>query len=356
MKVCIASLKFSPGHLSHMLAYGKLFQKIGYQVCFYLDINYKKMIEEVKLDHVFYFGKDSVPSCDVIFFANVSQFNYILADQLRKMKSKIIYLYHEPFDRVSHYLKEGVKQTIKAIGAHYFSVKTLKSSDLVIVPSNYALELYKMHDIKYCRNVQIIPLLFDDESDEEPDISKKEYFSYIGHAVKGHAFHEYLEFVQYSYEAGEGLKFQIATRTDLTPILKKCKLLTEMINEGKLKIIHGRALLNREINEAYMGSFSIWNIYKRSTQSGVLPKAFMFGTPVIANKIGSFPEFVKDDYDGYLLDENIKTKHFKTITEKIIKIKDNLLLFSKNARATFLDKFYYKSYVGLMQELMNRIW
>lgn len=355
MKTCIVSLKFSPGHLSHMLAYGRLFQEMGCQVCFYLDTNYRKMVEEAKLESVYYFRKDPVPQCDIIFFANVSQFNHIIAGQLRKVKSKIIYLYHEPFDRVQNYLKEGIRQTIKAIGAHYFSVKTLRLSDLVIVPSNYALELYKMHDIKYCQNVQVIYLLFDDESESEPDITKKEFFSYIGHAVKGHAFDEYLEFIQYSYKMRQDMKFQIATRTDLTSYLKKYKLLTKMINEEKLKITHGRTLLNREINEAYMNSFAVWNIYKRSTQSGVLPKSFMFGTPVIANKVGSFSEFVKDGYNGYLLGENITTKNFRLIMEKIIEIKDNLPHFSKNARTTFLNKFYYKSYVTFIRNLMSKI-
>lgn len=61
MNGCIMSLKFSPGHLSHMLAYGKLFQGMGCQVCFYLDTNYRKMVEEAKLKSVYYFRKVLCP-------------------------------------------------------------------------------------------------------------------------------------------------------------------------------------------------------------------------------------------------------------------------------------------------------
>ncbi|WP_233185630.1 glycosyltransferase [Thermotoga sp. SG1] len=68
-----------------------------------------------------------------------------------------------------------------------------------------------------------------------------------------------------------------------------------------LRIAHGRPLPNSEINRAYKESFCIWNVYRRSTQSGVLPKAYMFGTPVIANDIGSFLEFVRPEETGKII-------------------------------------------------------
>jgi glycosyltransferase involved in cell wall biosynthesis len=307
------------------------------------------MLGETAIENISYFEKGSLPECDVIFFANVSQNNHIIGERLKAKGVKIIYLYHEPLDRVKNYLKEGFKQTIKALGAHYLSVKLLKLSDLVIVPSNYALKLYSRHDVRYCKNVEVIPLLFDDEC-TELSLKNKEFFSYIGHAVKGHAFERFLEFVQYCYKSNNGLKFQIATRTDLTPFFKKYSLLSEMINEGMLKVTHGRPLTNEEINQAYREAFCIWSIYNRSTQSGVLPKAFMFGTPVLANRIGSFPEFVQENYNGLFIDEI----DFGKIERKAVYIKEKIAMFSKNARETFLKTFYYKEHLRTLSDFMNR--
>ena len=67
----------------------------------------------------------------------------------------------------------------------------------------------------------------------------------------------------------------------------------KMQDEGQLLVQQGRPLTEEEMSAAYRRSVATWNGYRRSTQSGVLPNAFMQGTPVIATKLGSFEEFVK---------------------------------------------------------------
>lgn len=42
--------------------------------------------------------------------------------------------------------------------------------------------------------------------------------------------------------------------------------------------------------------------YLDATQSGVLMTAFALNTPVIASRVGSFPEFVQDNYNGLLVE------------------------------------------------------
>jgi glycosyltransferase involved in cell wall biosynthesis len=224
----------------------------------------------------------------------------------------------------------------------------------VIVPSKYALNLYKNKDIKYNENVLMIPLLFDDELDEEVDITKKQYFSYIGHAVKGHAFDVYIELIKHIYKQGVDMKFQIATRTDLSRLLKKDKILQEMIEKEILKIAHGRPLPNSEINRAYKESFCIWNVYRRSTQSGVLPKAFMFGTPVLASNVGSFGEFIREGENGLIIDKTAM-KDFDLILASVEDIKRNLVFYSKNARETFLKIFFYKNCIENFRTILNSL-
>ncbi|WP_241240633.1 hypothetical protein [Thermotoga sp. Ku-13t] len=99
--------------------------------------------------------------------------------------------------------------------------------------------------------------MFDDELKESLDIDKKEYFSYIGHAVVGHAFDVYLDFIKYAYKKGSKLKFMIATKTNLNKILSRDKILQEMISKDVLKVTHGRPLKNTEINDVYFRSFCV---------------------------------------------------------------------------------------------------
>jgi len=351
VKAHVASLKFSPGHLSHIVAYAKLLSEIGYETKLLLHKDYEKLLSSSDFEVTWYPESTGISS-DLLIFCNVSTENHILANSMREKGSKVIYLYHEPWDGLRQYLKEGWKQTLKASIAHYFSTKLLPLVDLVIVPSNYALKLYEKKDIKYNRKVTVIPLLFDDELVGEIDPTKKTHFSYIGHAIKGHAFDVFIEVIKHMYKNRIPIEIEIATRTDLTNLLKRDKELSLMVKDGMLKVTHGRPLTNEEINEAYGRSFCIWNVYRRSTQSGVLPKAFMFGTPVLASNIGSFPEYVRNGQNGFLVEENYT---FDQLLELVMKIKQDIQKMSKNCRETFETTFYWKNYVNseLTETLMH---
>lgn len=341
MKVCVASLKFSPGHLSHIIAYAKLFREIGNDVTLWLDQGYAELDTGNEFPILWYPAAEP-EKVDILFLANASTKNHVVCRSFKKKGTKIVYLYHEPWESFDQYLKEGLKQALKATAAHYFSTKVLPFCNLVIVPSEYALSLYKRHDIRYNNKVVKIPLLFDDELREEIDLSKKEYFSYIGHAVKGHAFDEYITFIKYAHAKGVQFKFEIATRTDLGNLLKRDKAIVRMENEGFLRISHGRPLTNEEINQAYGRSFCVWSLYRRSTQSGVLPKAFMFGTSVIASDIGSFPEYIRNSENGFII---ASTRSYDYLLQSIIYIKKNIKSMSGYCRNTFESTFYWRRWI-----------
>ena len=122
-----------------------------------------------------------------------------------------------------------------------------------------------------------------------------------------------------------------------------------MINSGTLRLSYGRPLTNLEINQAYERSFCVWNVYRRSTQSGVLPKAFMFGTPVIASNLGSFPEFVRDGENGYLVDDY----SFESLYRKLILVNENIGIMSQNCRNTFEKTFYWKAQVSKVRDMLE---
>ena len=351
MRIYISSLKFSAAHMSHMIAYAKLFEYLGHNPIFWLDKGYQKMIvEQETFPTVWYTGM--VPTdAEAVLLYNPSVSNSKVSKKLERHGLKLLYVYHEPWESFQQRLKEGLKQALKAFVAHYYSTRVLKYADIVIVPSNCALKLYNKSDEKYNKNVIMIPLLFDDELTSTLDISKKEYFSYIGRAFKGHSFDMYISLIKWIYTSGSNMKFEIATGTDIGKIVNSDGIIRKMINSGVLNVSHDRPLTNAEINQAYERSFCVWNVYRRSTQSGVLPKAFMFGTPVIASNIGSFPEFVRDGENGYLIDDYDPTGVYK----KVLLIKDNIESLSKHCREKFESTFYWKSQVSKMEELLARI-
>ena len=350
MEIFISSLKFSPGHLSHIIGYARLFKEIGYKVTLWLHESYKKMMPEKDFQVMWY--PDFFPkNIDILFLYNASIVNHVVCKKLKQSSAKIIYVYHEPWESFEQYLKEGLKQALKASVAHYYSTRVLKYTDLVIVSSNYALKLYSRNDKKYNDNVVMIPLLLDDELKQEIDFSKKEYVSYIGHAVKGHTFDKYIELIKWIYTSGSTMKFEIATRTDIGKMIKNDETLQKMINSGTLRLSYGRPLTNSEINQAYERSFCVWNVYRRSTQSGVLPKAFMFGTPVIASNVGSFPEFVRNGENGYLVNDY----DFKNIYQRLLGIRENILTMSMNCRNTFENTFYWKAQITKMKEVLESL-
>jgi len=352
VKILISSLKFSPGHLSHIIGYAKLFKEIGYEVTLWLHESYKKMMPEENFQVMWY--PDFFPkNIDMLFLYNPSIVNRVVCKKLKQSGAKIIYLYHEPRRSFEQYLKEGLKraEALKVSAVHYYLAKVLKYTDLVIVPSNYALKLYSKNDKKYNGNVVMIPLLFDDELTGGLNIPKKEYFSYIGHAVKVHTFDKYIELVKWIYTSGSNMKFEIATRTDIGKTINNDEAIQKMISTGILKLSYGKPLTNMEINEAYERSFCVWNVYRVSTQSGVLPKAFMFGTPVVASSVGSFPEFVRNGENGYLVNDY----DFENIYQRLLLIRENISTMSMNCRNTFENTFYWKAQITKMKEVLESL-
>lgn len=351
MRALLVSLRFSPGHYSHIVALEKMFKALGFEVDLLLDRGYKT-VTEASQEGTVYNLEEVSQAYEYSVIVNPSEKNEELVRILRKSPiTKIIYIYHEPWDGVMQYLKEGIKQTVRAIGAHYYSRKLLRIVDWIVVPSSFALELYTKKDKAFNCNVSVIPLPFDDEAENDHlSVAEKSYFSYIGHAVKGHAFDEFIRFVRFALEREPSVNFMIATSSNLDGYLKKYRWLQEAIDRSRLKIFHGRPLSNQEINHCYQSSFCVWNLYRRSTQSGVLPKAFMFGTPVLASDIGSFAEFVQSSFNGELVSSPIC---FEEILLKVTHMKKNIDRYSENARMSFMKTFYYKANLSRLESTIS---
>lgn len=113
-------------------------------------------------------------------------------------------------------------------------------------------------------------------------------------------------------------------------------------------VVHcGRPLSNNEINLCFAQSICVWNVYRRSTQSGVLAKASMFGSPVLASDTGSFREFVDDNQNGRFLQDASP----ESVLEAYEDIRSNLNRYTSLSREKFLSTFYYKSQLELCRNV-----
>lgn len=355
-KVYIMSAKFAPGHFSHMLAYYKLFEEAKCYPVLYLDRGYEAFVREISGYRYEYIDVSSMPYADIVLIYNLSRFDqhYIRLFEKANNKTKFIFVYHEPWlgiKEVLHNLfsrKESVIESIKVIGRYIFAIPELKKSSLIIVPSKKAYKDYKKFCFHYNKKCCIFPLVFTDECNQKIDLSCKKYLSFISTASRSKNFEMFLSYVKYKSKKSPDLLFQIATRSNIDKYIDE--ELQKLIESGQLIVNHGHDLSNEEINHAYNISSCVWLLYSRSTQSGVMCKAMMFGSPVIGSDLGSFSEVI-DGSNGIILSEGYSLKDIEKSHEKIM---NDLEFYSKNSRESFLKKFYYKNQISKFSAIIER--
>jgi hypothetical protein len=208
----------------------------------------------------------------------------------------------------------------------------------IILPSSKAFNLYKEKYRFFNKNFTMIPLIFDDEASSVVKGNHKKYFSYIGTIANDHAFYCYINFIESAIKNNwfPDLSFLIATKSIIPH--KERIIIEPYLNSGRIIISEGHPMTNEEINRCYNDSLIVWNAYNRSMQSGVLPKAYMFGSAVI----GSYQcnnEFLDNHKTGVLVKDNKNVIEIKNATNEIIEKRN---LFLHNCRNKFLDNFYYK--------------
>lgn len=340
-KVALVSLRFKPAFVSLLCAFGKACQELGFESEFVVDFRYTRFPDLAAVAPVNVYTGTWQQGCFThALFTNVSLQNRRLAIQLKARGARILYLYHEPWKHSLDYLKgEGLKGWISAALAHHASKAMLKISDAVILGSKYGAEVYGERDIRYNRNAFHLPLMFDDEASPtaREELGRRQYFSYIGAICRSHGFDQYLAFVRESLTRKPNLRFLIASTLPLPPYVLKDSIIRR--NLGRVEIRCGRPLQTEEINECYMDSFCVWNLYSRSTQSSVLPKAFMFGTPVLASRLGSFCEYVRDRCNGRFG----SPEDTQGIEAALDDIRENIGRYTVNCRETFLETFFYRA-------------
>ncbi|MDL5046679.1 glycosyltransferase [Oscillatoria amoena NRMC-F 0135] len=80
--------------------------------------------------------------------------------------------------------------------------------------------------------------------------------------------------------------------------------LVEQLNlQDKVTVVN-RFVPNEEVNKYWQVSDVVLLYYLTATPSGVESLSYNFNVPVLATKVGHFPETIKDGYNGYLAEAN----------------------------------------------------
>jgi len=347
-KVCLISLRFSPACLSLLPAWGKMFGALGFETDYVVHPRFKEFAEFAENDSaILPTDGEWNPQGGYAhaLFAHPAPGNHVYGKALQKTGCKVWYIYHEPWESLRSYLQtENYSVVLKLLAAHYLSVKMLKTADGVILPSQRCVTAYERADVQYNQRYFEIPLLFDDEAGQLLN-EERIYFSYIGNITKAHGFAEFIQFVRFALKRNLDIRFLIASRFPLPDYLARDEMIAN--SPDRVVVRCGRPLTNSEINLCYAQSVCVWNVYLRSTQSGVLAKATMFGTPVLASEAGSFPEFVTDHQEGRLLG----SADPETVLQAYEEIRNDLARFSANSRRRFLSTFHYNAQLDLCRRI-----
>ena len=323
-KALIVSLKYHPGHYSHLIAYYLLLKEVGYESTLYVNKNFAKLDVDDAFNKLYKMTWLSYQKFDCVVFLFPSIKNILEIIKFRVFGSAtIFYLFHEPIISYKEFYQSGftglsLAKLFFIDGVNKLSV-TLSNS--VILCSLKAFAIYETKYNLLNSHKLHIPLIFDDENQSKISINNERiYISYIGTLATDHAFDKFINYVEHAVSNDEFMnyKFLIATSSRLDKKLMR-RLKSGDIRD-RLVIVDGKWLSNQEINSFYSKSLVVWNAYDRSTQSGVLPKSFMFGTPVLGNY--SLPnEYLRQYKNGIYLNDN---SDYVEISEAIEYISTNI--------------------------------
>ena len=346
-KALIISLSPNIGHLSHVIAYYRLFEELGYKSAIYVLPQSIKFLPS---------GVDALTSIrsmneyDVALMYSPCFKNIKEALRIKLYsKCKLIYVYHEPLDSKKSFRDAGFTWLKTQIIFFKDKVNCLliKMADQIILSSKKALEHYENGAYKKInQNYTCISLIFTDENNTKVQGLSRLYFSYIGTVAADHSFGEFLQFVEWAVKENKlsKLKFLIATKSEF-------EVPQELLDSPRVTIRKGTPLSDEEINECYASTFVVWNAYARTTQSGVLAKSFMFGTPAIVLR-KNLSEFTEDGKEVVAIDDNTS---FEEIEKAVVKITDSFTQFSDAARKRFEDTFYYRKYNETIKEILSTL-
>jgi hypothetical protein len=342
MRAILVSKRFNPGHISHIEANAKLLESIGFKVKFNVHHKFLSFPDSAMAGNATgLFSWLTLRKGDlfIVWFPSISVvFNLLLVRLFTKATT--VYTYHEPYTSFASYRAAGFSwlKTVRVTAISMVSRVICALSDKIILPSVQAFHAIPSAKSQPCRYAKI-NLMFADEMVSQMQGLARDFVSYIGTIAEDHAFDEYVRLMKDCIANKKliPLKFLIATRSQVPE--KHLATINEAVSSGRLVVQSGIPMSNSQINRFYAQSFVIWNAYRRSMQSGVLPKAYMFGTPVLVSTSNQSEHF-EDSVHGVLISDRYTTQEFQRAIERV---QAEWTTISQNCRAYYQENFDYRA-------------
>jgi hypothetical protein len=343
-KAIVVSRNFNPGHYSHLCANYKLLSESGVDTFMYHHASFNKM-GEIRRERIInnIFELKDLGKVDVAVFWFPSLKNIMDMIFLRLYyRTKVVYVFHEPLEPASSYLAAGFGwlRTLRILLIGLVNYLLVLLSNRIILPSAKAFSTFETNYSNVHKKYKLIPLLFDDEADHINTVIQRSLISYIGTIAEDHAFDEYVKFLMQAIANDWFPQYTFLIATKSTVPVSQRSLFSDFVSSGKVIIREGQPMSNSEINGCYNSSIVVWNAYRRSMQSGVLPKAFMFGTPLIVSSNNS-SEFFENRQHGVMVGGNYDADELKMAVQDIVA---NFEKYSACCREKFLSTFCYKAH------------
>ena len=288
-----------------------------------------------------------------LFFIHFPSVSALMDLILVKMltQARTIFVFHEPYTSFASYRASGfgILQALRIKLISLVNKLICAFSDKIILPSERAFRAIP-DAINEPSRFAKINLIFSDESTPSDLSSQRQWISYVGTIAEDHAFREFVDLV---YQCAhrhllESFQFLIASRSVIPPQL--IEKVESCVISGRLTLVVGNPLTNAEINRFYSGSYIVWNAYRRSMQSGVLPKSYMFGTPVLVSRNNVDANFT-DGVHGRLISNNSSVEEFLNAVQFI---HQNWPEMSRKCREYYLRNFDYRTLSDLLMKFIQR--
>lgn len=355
MHAVLASLRFHPGHVSHLMANARLLEEAGYSVSFRWHPQFSEMLSlggKIRTETTSSLTKLGPSAIYILWFPSFAGFLDVLLLRLLRRPVRLVYVLHEPYTSYRSHRDAGFSpaKAFRVYLIHLINSAILRLSNGVILPSSNAQMAFRQRYRERGLSVQVVPLMFDDEAvGGVPGPVDRRYVSYIGTIAEDHAFNRFVDFVENALKQNllEEVQFQLVTRS--TPDDDTLRRFAPFIASGRLHLQCGRPLSNEEINQAFRRSLVVWNAYTRSMQSGVLPKAYMFGTPVLISDANP-SEFFQDGTHGVC----VSTRYDPLEMAAAVKtIEQQFEQMSAACRSAFLKHFHYRASAARFLAVLN---
>lgn len=186
----------------------------------------------------------------------------------------------------------------------------LKTSSHLIVPSDTSFKRLTQHYNTNNKKISVIPFGNFEvyKSYLNTEIVKEDnLIVYYGNISQYKGVPDLLQAMVNVLEKNPNLKLIVAGAGDINYPITQLPANITIIN---------RYLSNTEIAELNERATAVICPYRGASQSGVVMTSFAFGNPVIATRVGAFPEMIEHEITGYLVEPH----DVKALSEAILHV------------------------------------